>query len=116
MNKQIYGCVCIAIFDNPVANFLSRNNFVINIEKLLRYDVLSISFWEAPTIQKGRQFKEQASVEAIGTIMRPTSVCQTATMPPTQTVIETIITVGVASGLLLSPGLLKALTIFKKIL
>jgi hypothetical protein len=113
MNKQIYGCVCIAIFNNPVANFLSRNNFEINTEKLLRYNVSNISFWEAPTIQKGRQFKEQASVGAIGIIMQPTSACQTATTQPTQTVIETIITVGVASGLLLSPGLLTALTILK---
>ncbi len=111
MNKQIYGYVCIAIFNNPVANFLSRNNFGINTEKLLRYDVSNINFWEAPTIQKGRQFKEQASVGAIGIIMQPTSACPTATTQPTQTVIETIITVGVASGLLLSPGLINNLNV-----
>ena len=112
MNKQIHGYVYIAIFDNPVANILFQI-IGINTEKLLKYDVLSINFWEALIVNKGRQFKEPAFAVVIGIIMLLTSAPPTASSQPTQVVIVTMITVVAVLGLLLSPGLFLSINNYK---
>jgi len=95
MNRQIYGCVCMAAFFNPAAIILSTMMW-INRKKFLRW--VSNSGSHSTLLSKGRQYKVPASAAALGIIVPSTSACQTAIMQPILMTIATTITVVVVSG------------------
>jgi hypothetical protein len=103
MNKQIYGYVYMAVFNNPAAVILSVKRR-INIKQFLRWAILISRSHLTPICKRGWQFKAPASVAVIGTIMQLTYAVPTATTQQTLTVIVTIITVVVVFGWRLSRG------------